>query len=109
MQLPTVQASARMCWGAPYNCPPNGGVWVFYWNVTRVNHAGFGLGDSGGPVFAGNGSPYYALGIQVAGTGMLPTDTLVCSNGVNCAFFFNRWEEIENYLQIGQLNPATSQ
>ena len=110
MQLPDVQVRAQMCWGAPYNCPNVGqpGVWVFYWNLTRVNHAGWGLGDSGGPVFAGNGSPYFALGIQVAGSGNKPNE-IVCTNGMTCAFYFNRWSAIEAWLGLGTLNPTTVQ
>ncbi len=108
MVIPDVQVWTRMCWSLT-NCPPTGGVWVFYWNLTRVNHAGWGWGDSGGPVFAGNGSPYYAVGIQVGGSGQNPNDTVYCTAGTNCTFYFIRWSEIELKLGLGTLNPATNQ
>lgn len=109
MVLPDAQAVAHMCWGtATCNLSdPNAGVYLAYLNVTKVNHAGWGYGDSGGPVFAGNTSPYYALGIEVSGTG---TDNgLNCTAGMNCAFFFTRWSFLEQSIGIGGLNPATSQ
>jgi hypothetical protein len=107
--LPDVQASAHMCWGVN-TCnlsDVNQGVWIAYFNVSRVSHAGWGFGDSGGPVFAGNTSPYYALGIQVSGTGA--NNGLICTAGTNCAFFFSRWSFIEEDSGVGTLNPATSQ
>lgn len=110
IQLPDVQVTSQVCWGAPFNCPNVGqpGVWLYYSNLTRVNHAGWGQGDSGAPVFAGNGSPYYALGLQVAGTGAKLNEA-VCSNGTSCAFYFIRWSAIEAWLGLGTLNPTTVQ
>lgn len=106
--LPDAQAVAHSCWGTP-TCnlnDPNQGVWFALWNVTKVDHAGWGYGDSGGPVFAGDGAPYYALGIQSAGTG--PNDGRICTGGTACAFLFARWSLIEQTLGMGTLNPATN-
>lgn len=107
--LPDVQAEAHTCWGTP-SCnlaDPNQGIWVLYWNLTKVAHAGWGYGDSGGPVFAGNASPYYALGIDATGTGT--DDGRICIDGLNCAFYFSRWSFIEQDIGIGGLDPSTSQ
>lgn len=109
LMVPDVQTVAHMCWGGP-TCninDPFQGVWLGYFNVTRVAHAGWGFGDSGGPVFAGNGAPYYALGIMVAGTGT--HDGRICTAGMNCAFFFTRWSLIEQAIGGYTLNPATTQ
>ena len=78
-QLPVTQVFSHICWGRS-NCPnaagTSGGKQVAYWNVAKVLHAGWGLGDSGGVVFQGNagaGAPYVAVGIQVAGLGTTQT------------------------------------
>ena len=76
---------------------------VRFTNQVRVNTALAITGDSGGPVFAGNGSPYHALGIVSGGNG----DT--SCNGSQCYFWFSKWSEIEARLGQGSLNPITSQ
>jgi hypothetical protein len=76
-------------------------------NVARVAHAGWGGGDSGGAVFAGNGYPYYALGIVAAGTGSTGGGAN-CIAGTACAFYFSRWDRIEQVLGF-TLNPNTVQ
>jgi hypothetical protein len=93
--------------------PTGGSTKVEYLdNLTRVAHAGWGGGDSGSPVFAGNGVtgggyPYYVLGILVGGFGTVDGNKR-CNQGSTCAFAFNRWADIET--QLGKkLNPATNQ
>lgn len=81
-------------------------VSVTWYNVTKVARMGWGGGDSGGAVFAGNGSPYYALGLQVAGTGA--NDGTVCTAGTGCSACFTRWSNIEQDLGFA-LNPITGQ
>jgi hypothetical protein len=94
-------------WGAYHYSNPFPTVSLMFYNVTRVTHAGFGGGDSGGPVFAGNGLPYYALGMEVAGQGHLNSDK-ICDAGTGCSFFFTRWSNIEQDLGY-TLNPVTGQ
>jgi hypothetical protein len=108
LALPDAQVAAHMCWGTG-SCninDPNQGVWVLYWNVTKVNHAGWGPGDSGGPVFARGASPYYAVGIQVSGSG--PNNGYVCTGGMACSYYFARWSFIEQVIGLGTLDPRTS-
>ncbi|HYN82380.1 MAG TPA: hypothetical protein VES88_12825 [Gemmatimonadaceae bacterium] len=87
--------------------PPSNHLYLALQNVARVAHAGHGGGDSGGAVFAGNGSPYYALGIHVGGDGTISNG--ICNAGVNCAFYFARWDRIEARFGLGPLNPNTVQ
>jgi hypothetical protein len=81
-------------------------VSVIWYNVAKVSHMGWGGGDSGGPVFAGNGSPYDALGIQVAGRGA--NSGGVCTAGDACSVYFTRWDKIEEDLGFA-VNPITGQ
>lgn len=69
--------------------------------AVKVNTALAAGGDSGGPVFAGNGSPYHALGITTAAS--------TNCTGDECYFIFSKWSEIEAWLGQGPLNPVTSQ
>ena len=85
--------------------------WILYENLVRVAHAGWGFGDSGGPVFARKvrSDPFYALGIIVTATPAPPNATeWTCDRGTECAFYFSRWSNIETAIGIGTLNPATS-
>jgi hypothetical protein len=120
--LPRTQVYGRMCWTVPNNCPTSeiaGGVEIEYFNVVKVAHAGWGIGDSGGVVFAGNsggGSPYVALGILVAGEGGLTkfsNEVTRCNVGTGCAFYYIPWAEMEQSISAvlgsGSLNPATTQ
>jgi hypothetical protein len=82
---------------------------AYYSNITRIEHMGWGGGDSGGPVFAGNGgAPYYSLGIVVAGGGHENAQK-ICDAGMQCVVIFVRWTLMETQLGIGHLNPATTQ
>lgn len=74
--------------------------------ATRVIHAGWGQGDSGGPVSAREyaGGPYHPLGLQVGGQGQTNSSG-VCISGVSCAFLFQRWSLIEQRLGVGPLYP----
>jgi hypothetical protein len=74
----------------------------------RVNTALATRGDSGGPVFAGDGAPYHALGIVVGGNGDGDTNSGPCT-GNACYFWFSKWSEIEARLGQGSLNPSTGQ
>ena len=82
-------------------------VTFMYYNVTKVAHIGWGLGDSGAPVFAGNGSPYSALGMQVAAA-VSSMSGNVCNAGAGCAIYFTRWSNIEQDLGFS-INPITGQ
>ena len=116
MLLPATQIIVRMCWTLE-NCPSgpsSGGMQIAYVNVIKVAHAGVGWGDSGGVVFAGDGAPYYALGIQVAGSGFKSTDSQYCTNGALCSFWFTPWSAIQQSIRYatgvdGTLNPITIQ
>lgn len=79
---------------------------MLYQGVTIVLHAGQGEGDSGASVFAGNGTPYTALGILIAGAGSLDSNG-VCNNGSLCRFAFFKWSNIEAKLNVGTINPIT--
>jgi len=121
-QLPVTQVYSRICWGRG-NCPnatgTAGGKQVVYWNVVKVLHAGWGLGDSGGVVFqgyAGGGGPYVAVGIQVAGMGTIQRFTderWYCVSGTACSFYFVPWSFVEQSVQTqlgsGTLSPVTNQ
>jgi hypothetical protein len=76
---------------------------VRFSHQVRVNTALAVTGDSGAPVFAGNGAPYSALGIVVGANG-----DASCS-GVYCYFWFSKWSEIVARLGQGNLNPITGQ
>ena len=92
-------------WGAassiPWPSTPNA---TLEWRcISVVDHAGWGLGDSGGVVFGRNtpGGTYFALGIQVGGSGPTYASgplTGVCSAGAACRFLFNKWSDIEYAL-----------
>lgn len=99
---PLQKGSRRHCAGA--------------YNVAKVLHAGWGFGDSGGVVFADGGSPYYALGIQVAGEGHTANfgpGVVRCDAGTACSFFFQPWwameQSVQHVLGGGTLNPVTTQ
>jgi hypothetical protein len=94
-------------WGSYHYSNPAPTISFVYYNVTRVAHIGWGSGDSGGPVFAGNGSPYVALGMQVSASGHRNSNA-VCDDGTACAIFFTRWANIEQDIGF-TLNPITGQ
>ena len=98
----------HLLWGAwPQDPVPLPNKSVIFYNVTRVAHIGWGGGDSGAPVFAGNGSPYYAVGMQVAASGSQDSNH-VCNAGTSCVMYFTRWSNIEADLGFS-LNPITGQ
>lgn len=102
--IPVVQLGFQTYWGVS-----GGSKWVLLTNVSRVDHMGWGPGDSGGPFFAeapGGGSPYYALGIFSVGNSYDPT-TGICTLGTGCQVYFTRWEQIESALGLGTLDPTT--
>jgi hypothetical protein len=108
IDLPITQlVVASYSWGNFLQSSPWVTKSVIWYNVTRVAHMGWGGGDSGAAVFAGNGSPYYALGSQFAGTGTYDQNT-ICNNGTSCAVYFTRWSKIEQDLGFS-LNPITGQ
>ena len=82
-------------------------VTAYYPNAIHITKIGWGNGDSGGPVFAHNTSPYYPLGITIGGTGHRNSID-VCDDGLNCGIILNRWSAIETQLGLGRLNPATT-
>jgi hypothetical protein len=117
MQIPATHIITRLCWTLA-NCPTpgsnSGGVQIGFVNVVKVAGAGIGWGDSGGVVFAGNGSPYYAMGITVAGSGFKSTDGKYCTSGTLCSFWFTPWSAIQQSIRYatgvnGTLNPITTQ
>lgn len=117
LDLPVTQFDSQICMDVVdrdyENLPPHGCFtpkWIRWTNQVRVNTALVWEGDSGGPVFAGNGNPYHALGIVAGGNGAEITSPLVqtCS-GDQCYFWFSKWSEIEARLGLGSLNPITNQ
>jgi hypothetical protein len=106
INVPSTQGGVVTDWGSPTYATRT----LWFTNLTQIDHIGWGHGDSGGPVFAGNGgAPYYPLGTFIAGSGHQNPDTRVCDAGVQCRGFFVRWGAIETQLGIGPLNPATVQ
>jgi hypothetical protein len=104
IDVPSGPALLTYTWGVNGGLGP---VTAFFPNAIHVAHIGFGGGDSGGPVWAGNRSPYRALGILVGGTGH-ENGVAVCDAGVDCGIILNRWTDIEAQLGLGRLNPATT-
>jgi hypothetical protein len=65
-------------------------------------------GDSGGPVFTGNpgqGAPYAAVGIVVAGK--IPNGTTPQQRCQTCEVVFSRWDMIQPRINLGVLRPET--
>jgi hypothetical protein len=71
-----------------------------------LDHMGWGTGDSGAPVFARlwEGGAYYALGIEVAGTGPYDPFTKICSNSA-CRMMFSPWTAIQSRTSL-YLSPV---
>jgi hypothetical protein len=117
LDLPLTQFDANVCmdtWDrAEENMGPHGCLnpkWVRFTNQVRVNTALAWQGDSGGSVFAGNGSPYHALGIVVGSNGVQdPSPVAPGCSGDQCYFWFSKWSEIVARLGQGSLNPITLQ
>jgi hypothetical protein len=83
---------------------------LYLWNQTIVQ-ADVAGGDSGGAVFTGDpgtGAPYAALGIVQGVIGRNP-NLLPPYPCPSCRFIFSRWDRIEQWFNLGQLNPATNQ
>lgn len=91
----------QVCWYVT-PCAPAQMQWIDFEDATRVNHVASGEGDSGASVFAGNGSPYSALGILIAGNA--PD---ICVNSTACSFGFHKWSNLENTLGLGPLTVTT--
>jgi hypothetical protein len=112
IDAPVASVGVFGCIG-PFPNPPISGqqcgggrpIWTLHRKVSHVAHIGIGIGDSGGPVFAGNGTPYYALGIVVAGIFRDLTEE-ICSLGSGCQMWFVRWSDMEAALGLGPLNPV---
>ncbi len=112
--VPLVSVISQLCWGT--TPAPSGGrtgcasrPWVLFQHQTQVLHMGIGEGDSGGPVFYGNATPYSALGITSSANSLDPnTKPQVCTAGLACTMYFSRWDEIELLLGL-TLNPSTVQ
>jgi hypothetical protein len=110
--MPRMNVYMQICWklvrdAVPPVVPCATQPWMQYQAVTQVLYMGNGGGDSGAPVFSGNGLPMNALGILVAGFGH-DNDQEICDAGNACTVFFARWDEIQ--LRLGlTLNPATTQ
>jgi hypothetical protein len=81
---------------------------MHYDGVTLVRNMASGPGDSGGAVFAGNGSPYSAVGIHVASSGPRNSDGS-CPDPDLCFSWFFKWSSIEARLGLGPLRPETTQ
>ena len=83
---------------------------LYLWNQTLVQ-ADVAGGDSGGAVFTGDpgtGAPYAALGIVQGVSGRDP-NLLPEQRCSTCRLIFSRWDFIEQWFNMGQLNPATNQ
>ena len=79
---------------------------------SEILHAGWGKGDSGGPVFAHlSTGEYVAIGMQHGGIGTVypngdPLNRAgICNEGVECRVVFHKWSALEGHL--GSLNPST--
>ena len=107
--LPYVGTYSDILWPIKAIGVPTDTVTVWFTGLVRVAHAGWGYGDSGGPVFARevSGGPYFALGIQHAGEGSINTSTGICNAGTGCAFFFVPWGQIEGEY-VNAFNPKTT-
>lgn len=102
--LPVVQYIQFVPWNTPGYSKT-----VLYTNMTRIDRIGFGVGDSGGPVFVenhGSGAPYYAVGIVAIGLGAVDTNGN-CKVGNGCTILVTRWDQMEAALGLGTLNPKT--
>jgi hypothetical protein len=101
--VPCVDAFATMPWRSQ---KPPVLKWLMVHCVYQVRHAGWGEGDSGGPVFARQdaGGPYFAMGIVSSGAGTISGG--ICNAGAGCSFFFTPWSQIESWLGVGSLNPT---
>jgi hypothetical protein len=99
LDLATTQVPVQLLWQGTTK-------WILYQNVTRLTHIGNGPGDSGGAIFAGNGTPYSALGILVAGNGNHDSNDN-CTSGTTCSVLFFKWSNIEAKLGLGTLSPVT--
>lgn len=106
IDLPVVHFASQVPW--PLGSSTMRTIW--FMNATRVAQGGWGEGDSGAPVFAREvaGGPYWALGIEFAGSGSM-NGSGQCNAGPACKFFFSPWREIEARLGLGPLNPRTVQ
>lgn len=96
---------ATVGWGAP-------GVTrtVFFGNFARARSVGWGLGDSGAPVFARTQAcgAYCAVGIHSQGQGTWSPQTSLCTAGVNCAILYTALSTATLRLGQGPLNPRTN-
>jgi hypothetical protein len=81
---------------------------VWFTGAVRVIHAGWGEGDSGGPVFMRDEAltPYFALGIETAGEGHKDSAGR-CDAGTSCTFYFSPWGAIEGHFNL-TLDPRTN-
>lgn len=100
----------NICWRSTYltGCPEHKSLYL--WNQTLVQ-ADVAGGDSGGSVFTGdpnNGAPYAALGIVQGESGRDP-NLLPGQRCSTCRFNFSRWDSIEAWFNMGELNPKTNQ
>jgi hypothetical protein len=96
------------CW--PLNwyqgCPTTKSILFQNSTVIKASNSG---GDSGAPVFTGypgQGAPYAALGILVAGS--VPAGQLPEQPCPTCLYAFSRWDNIQLWLNVGTLSPATN-
>lgn len=104
--LPVMQVSAQLSWGTTGTTKD-----VLFTNVARVDHMGWGTGDSGGPIFANNPDqvggpePYFAVGIVTLGSGT--TTNGICTAGTACAVYFTPWLNMVTALN-NTMYPSTN-
>ncbi len=82
---------------------------VLFSTFARANSVGWGLGDSGGVVFAHTQAcgSYCAVGIQSQGGGTWNPQTSMCTAGVNCYILYTPFDSAVSDLGQGLLNPHT--
>ncbi len=101
--IPNFQIVFQICLDAltiPSGCPSNRKRTVALNGAVFVDGALSSEGDSGAPVFAGDGHPYKAVGILNGGNG--------CPSSDNCYFFLSKWSAIEAWFGLGPLDPRTA-
>ena len=96
------------CWPWTYYSHCTTTKSMLWQNSTSVQASVFD-GDSGSPAFTGNpgtGGPYAAMGILVAGS--IPAGQDPRAQCPTCVFYFARWDNIEQRLGMGILDPTTN-
>jgi len=106
IDTPSMDINVTLCWGITPPGTPCSAKQMRYLDVGLVRNMANVGGDSGGPIFAGNGNPYSALGILVGRGGPKNSDGS-CQDVEYCFTFFVKWTNIESALGYGSLSPVT--